>query len=264
MDIGFIGTGAIVEAMVTGLLQAPSPDLSVLLSPRNAEVAARLAQRFPEQVTVAASNQAVLDGSGMVVLAVRPQIAADLLPTLAFRADHHVLSLIATFSGARLTELVAPATRITRAVPLPSMALGAGPTIVSPPDATVTDLFERAGVAVEVGTEAEYDALAAASAIMSAHFTAAQTIVDWLVRRGIPAEDGRRYIGQVFSGLAGTADLHAATDFAALSVEHKTPGGINEQVERHLAESGAYAALTEALDGVLARLRGVRPQQQPR
>ena len=40
MKLGFIGTGAIVEAMVTGLLLAPSPDLAVLLSPRNAQTRA--------------------------------------------------------------------------------------------------------------------------------------------------------------------------------------------------------------------------------
>ena len=256
MKLGFIGTGAIVEAMVTGLLTAPSPDLAVLLSPRNAETAARLAARFPEQVRIAASNQAVLDGCSLAVMAVRPQIAADVLPALRFRPDHHVLSLIATFSLATLSGMVAPATLITRAVPLPSMALGAGPTVLTPPDAMVKALFERAGVAIEVSDEPAYDALTASSAIMAAHFTTGQTIVDWLASQGIPAEDGRRYIGQVFSGLAKTADLHAGSSFHALSVEHRTVGGINEQVERHLAEHGAYAALTEALDGVLARLRG--------
>ena len=258
MDLGFIGTGAIVEAMVTGLLQAPSPDLSVLLSPRNAETAARLAERFPEQVRIAASNQAVVDGSMLVVLAVRPQIAADVLPALQFRADHHVLSLIATVSAEKIADMVAPATKITRAVPLPSMALGAGPTIVIPPDAVVTGLFGRAGVAIEVADEHAYAALTASSAIMAAHFAAAQTIVDWLSGQGIPAEDGRRYIGQVFSGLAKTADLHAEMSFGALSVDHKTVGGINEQIEANLAEAGAYKALTAALDGVYARLRGVK------
>lgn len=258
MDLGFIGTGAIVEAMVTGLLQAPSPDLAVRLSPRNAETAARLAARFPSQVTVAASNQAVLDGSSLVVLAVRPQVAADVLPDLAFDTRHHVLSLIATISARRIAEMVAPATRITRAVPLPSMALGAGPTIVIPPDPVVTALFERAGVAIEVEEEHAFAALTASSAIMAAHFAAGQTIVNWLAAQGIPADQGRRYIGQVFSGLARTADLHADMDFRALSVDHKTVGGINEQVEANLVDAGAYRALTAALDGVYARLRGVK------
>ena len=258
MDLGFIGTGAIVEAMVTGLLQAPSPDLAVLLSPRNAETAARLAAKFPAQVRIAPSNQAVLDGSSLVVLAVRPQIVADVLPELVFRADHHVLSLIATVSAENIAKMVAPATRITRAVPLPSMALGAGPTIVVPKDAVVTGLFERAGVAIDVEDEHAYAALTASSAIMAAHFAAAKTIVDWLVGQGIPAEDGRRYIGQVFSGLARTADLHDGMSFGELSVDHKTVGGINEQVEADLVDAGAYRALTAALDGVYARLRGVK------
>ncbi|MBB3393783.1 pyrroline-5-carboxylate reductase [Rhizobium sp. BK060] len=72
--IGFIGTGAIADAMVRGLLTKPAVVSQVTISPRNAEIAQRLAADFAE-ITVAADNQAVIDASDMVVLAVRPQIA---------------------------------------------------------------------------------------------------------------------------------------------------------------------------------------------
>src|SRR4051812_6890899 len=55
MRIGFIGTGRIAEAVVTGLCTSAAPPDEVLLSPRNAAIAQRLAMRFPI-VQIAANN----------------------------------------------------------------------------------------------------------------------------------------------------------------------------------------------------------------
>src|SRR6185437_12714819 len=97
MRIGFIGTGTITSAIVSGLNASDSTAFTFLLSPRNADVAASLASAF-DNVTVAASNQAVLDGCDIIMLAVRPQVASDVLESLRFRPDHHVISLVALIS----------------------------------------------------------------------------------------------------------------------------------------------------------------------
>ena len=79
MTLGFLGTGAIAAAMVTGFSSEGGPRHRILLSPRNADVAAGLASRFPN-VSVAASNQEALDKSETVVLAIRPQVADEEVP----------------------------------------------------------------------------------------------------------------------------------------------------------------------------------------
>jgi hypothetical protein len=90
------GVGAIAEAIVTGLCSGDdAPDL--ILSPRSAETASRLAERYAT-VEVAADNQAVLDATPVVLLSVRPQVARDVLGALRFRADQVVVSLIAGIS----------------------------------------------------------------------------------------------------------------------------------------------------------------------
>ncbi len=61
MKLGFIGTGALTSAIVTGLRSLPDVDVPVVLSPRNADIAAGLASRFAD-VRMARDNQAVLDG----------------------------------------------------------------------------------------------------------------------------------------------------------------------------------------------------------
>ena len=79
MKLGFIGTGALTSAIVTGLKSDPDNSVSILLSPRNEDIAASLASRYRD-VRVAPDNQAVLDACDTVMLAVRPQLAHDVLP----------------------------------------------------------------------------------------------------------------------------------------------------------------------------------------
>ena len=81
MTLGFIGVGHIAGAVITGLCTSPGWSEPILLSPRSTSMAAALAARFP-LVSVAADNQAVIDGCGRLVLAVRPQVAATVLGVL--------------------------------------------------------------------------------------------------------------------------------------------------------------------------------------
>ncbi len=70
MTYGIIVVGAIAAAIVRGLCDRADDPPAILLSPRNAALASELAGRFPS-VTVAADNQAVLDGASVVILSIR-------------------------------------------------------------------------------------------------------------------------------------------------------------------------------------------------
>src|SRR5205823_5386578 len=140
-------TGAITSALVTGL-SSTGERHTIRLSPRNARVAADLANRF-SHVFVALSNQEVVDESEVVVVAVRPQIAQDVLSELRFRADLNVISLVSGFSLRRMSELVNPAGKVTRAVPLPSAAQRRSPTAIYPRDSVSVELFASLGAAFE-------------------------------------------------------------------------------------------------------------------
>lgn len=253
-SLGFVGTGTIASAIVEGL-RAAGVQTPILLSPRNAEMAARLAARHAD-VRVAETNQAVLDGSGMVMLAVRPQIVDEVLPTLRFRPDHHVVSLIATVSLDRLRAATAPAGRITRAVPLPAVALRRGPTAIFPGDDRVRALFDQLGSAIVLEEEPEFDLFSAATATMASYFAFAGTIARWMERGGVDPGKARAFTGQMLDGLAATG---SGRTFAELADEHQTRGGINEQVVRQVAPDGFIPTLDAALDDVLARLRATHP-----
>src|SRR5271154_4917298 len=69
--LGFIGTGTITHAIVTGLCNAQDPPPQIWVSPRSNRRARELAASYPN-VHVASSNQEVLDRTDTVMLAVLP------------------------------------------------------------------------------------------------------------------------------------------------------------------------------------------------
>jgi pyrroline-5-carboxylate reductase len=251
VKLGFIGVGTIAAAIVDGLCSTETTT-PIVLSPRNAKTAAALASRYPN-VTVAESNQAVLDMSDMVILAVRPQIADDVLPELRFRSDHHVISLIATVPLDRLRSATAPASTITRAVPLPAVARRQGPTAIFPGDSRVKAIFNRLGSAIVLDAEDGFDIFTAATAVMASYFAFAQTVTSWMEHQGAAAAESRVYVGQMFEGLASVGPDKS---FAELADEHQTRGGLNEQVVRAITSDGCFKQLDLALDAILARLKG--------
>jgi pyrroline-5-carboxylate reductase len=253
IKLGFLGTGAITSAMVTGLCSAGGERYAIQLSPRNAETAAELAGRY-RQVSVAATNQSVVDQCEIVVLAVRPQIAEHVLSDLRFRAGQNVISLVSGFSVRKVSGLVAPAATVTRAVPLPSAALRRSPTAMYPRDDEAVELFALLGTAFAVETEREFDALCTATATMAAYFAYADAAASWLGRNGIAPAKAREYVAGMYAGLAETAVAAPERTFQSLAADHATRGGINEQVLNHLVEHGVFQTFSEVLDAVMRRV----------
>ena len=252
--LGFLGAGTITSAIVSGLCALPEPRCRITLSPRNAQVAARLASAFA-QVSVARSNQEMLDRSDVVMLAVRPQVAQDVLAALRFRPEQRVISLVATFSRDRIAALVQPAASVCCAVPMPTVALHLGPTAIFPADAVAAELFNRVGVAIEVASERELQALWASTALMATHYTLLDTLGAWLIAHGVAPARAREHVAMMFDGL-GRVPRGSDLPFAALAAEFKTRGGLNEQCAAQLAQAGVFDACSRALDAILARIEG--------
>lgn len=247
MRLGFVGTGTMTAAMVEGL------GGGVVLSPRGAAVAADLAARFPG-VTVADSNQAVVDQCDMVVLAIRPQVAEEVVRALRFRPGQKVLSLVAATQIETIREWIGLDLPVIRAVPLPFVAERRCVTPLYPPDAEVAALFDRLGQAVECRTMAEFDLLAVGSALMGSYFGILGTTQDWLVGEGLPEAAARSYMAMLFANLGRVAE-GSSLGFDVLREEYSTKGGLNEQMFRVFDAEGGAEALRTALSQVLARVR---------
>ncbi len=264
--VGLLGTGHIAAALVTGWCRADDGPAEILVSPRNAGVAAELA-RAHRQVTVAADNQAVLDQAATIVLCVRPQIAASVLEALTFSAEHRVLSVIATLGLERLQPLIAPASAIARAVPMPFAAQRRGPLAVYPAPDWVTALLAPLGDVIAAPSAAAFDRFCGITATMAAFFRVLGGMSNWLIAGGVPAPLAARYVvGQIQALCAVPGDGAAplddgpqdrdAIDFARLAERFATRGGINQQVVEQLQAAGGFDLLPAALDAVLLRIEG--------
>ncbi|OWT75036.1 MULTISPECIES: pyrroline-5-carboxylate reductase [unclassified Achromobacter] len=251
--LGFIGTGSITEAIIDGLAQSDYPPAEVIVSPRNADVAARLARRHA-MVRVAPDNQHVLDHCPVVCLAVRPQIAEDVIRELRFSARHHVLSFIATFRLQRLQALLPDVARVIRLAPLPMVAHKLGTTIIHPRDPIAAALFNTLGTALESDDEDDFDVLFAATALMGSFFQTLHAQGAWLREHGISQSVSRAFLASLVTGLS---DAASRTDipFDALAREFSTRGGLNEQITEDLAAHGVFGAHAGAMERVLERIR---------
>jgi pyrroline-5-carboxylate reductase len=249
MRLGFVGTGEITSAIVTGLSSPDAGRYSIQLSPRNLKIATDLAGRFPG-VSVASSNQDVLNTSETVVIAVRPAAAQSVLSDLRFRSDHCVISLVSGLSLRLVSELVEPASRVIRAVPLPSTAKRMGPTAIYPTDRIAADLFAAIGTVFPVETEAEFAAMCTATATIASFYAFVEGIASWLRTNSVPDEKARNYVARMFFGLTSAAVDAPDRSFQSLARSHATAGGINEQFLRHMSDGGLLENISAGLDAV--------------
>lgn len=254
MRLGFIGTGVITKAVVTGLVRSRFVVDEIFLSPRNAATAAGLAALDP-RVRVCETNQQVLDSSDTVCLAVLPQIVADVARELSFSARHRVISFVPGTTVGELGRLVDPASVLVRAVPLPAVADGKGCTAIYPPDAVATTMFAALGRAVEVDGEDQFDALHAVTATMASFYAALEAQAQWLTWQGVPYEAARAFLSGYSVGLAHET-TQTDRSFPEMIEHLMTPGGLNEQLHAELTGLGAYSYYGPALDRVLLRVQG--------
>lgn len=253
MTYGFIGTGGIATAIVTGLCTVDHPPESIRVSPRNQDKAARLAQDFAS-VQVAASNQEILDHSDVIVLAVLPQHKETILTPLRFRSDQTVIHLLAGTTIDAIVPLVEPAGDIVRAVPLPCTAIHKGPIAIYPHHDRVADFFNPLGTVISLERETELETLSIVTALMAPYYAFVAEVVAWAQKEGIPRDKAAAYSASMFEALAAIAGGADSGDIQRLVKECMTPGGLNEQAMATIDQNGGFASLAVALDRVKQRI----------
>jgi pyrroline-5-carboxylate reductase len=197
--LGCIGVGTINSAVVRGLCTSEEgAPVVVLVGPRNAAKSAALTRQFPAQVRQAQSNQAVLDGCDVLLLATPPGPASlrEVLTGLRLRLDHHVISLVAGVSYELLQELVMAsgglAERVTVALPLPPAEWHRSTTPVFPRGHALTEaLMGRLGTVIPLDTSEQLGALCVGT-LMGHFYKTLVTVEQWLVAHGIDPEQAVR------------------------------------------------------------------------
>ena len=255
MRIGFVGTGTIAEAIIEGVTKSTLAPERIVISPRNKDIAGRLAATH-EVVRIGDTNQAVVDASDMVFIAVRPQVVEEVLRELTFRPGQHVVSLVATISADQLRGWLGKGVVITQAIPLPFVADRQGVTAVFPPNKEAMDFFAALGTAIGAHSKDEFDLTTLASSLMGTYFGLLEGVADWFSEKGMPAEITRAYVARLFASLSDIATKSPDKPLSTLRREYSTRGGLNEQLFQEFADSGGLDALKAALQKVHRRIRG--------
>lgn len=247
MIIGFLGVGTISTAVIRAMSERPGASDAILLSPRSEQLSSGLAAEY-DHCHRLGSNQEVVDGSDMVVLAMRPPQLDEALAELRFRDDQVIANFVAGIGPSQLAPLVAPARRVAQLIPLPAIELGRGPLLICPAVEEVERAFAGLGDVIVWEDESLIRVFSCASAYMSSYYEVQNTIIAWMVSRGIDRDAASRYLLSELDGLAAVGKATPVDRLGELPGEHQTRGGLNERVHRTLGEQGWFDDLAAALD----------------
>jgi pyrroline-5-carboxylate reductase len=248
--IGILGTGGLAALMVRGLQGA---GYRLFLSPRNAEVSARLAA--DHGCKVAASNQALIDAVDGVFVALPAATGVEELSRLTFRPDQPVLSAMAGTGLARLQSVIGPARAAVSMMPGYANALGVGPSILCPDDGFWRPFLAATGPVIAFDDEATFTAAAAFGAFSGASFGFMAQVIGWFEAQGLPPDTARALVAATLRGNAEVV-LRENRSLPEIRREVVTPGGISELLVNSLEERQALAAWDDALTRVLRRIGG--------
>lgn len=247
LRLGFVGTGTLVSAVIDGLQATHGDRCTFLLSPRSQATSQALAARYANVVR-AESSAAVVEGSDVVFLGMRPNQLSEATAGLPFRSDQTVVSFLAGVPHAQIVEKVRPAGHVVRVNPLPPIRLRKGPVVIYPANPIVEDLFGGLGDLIVAGKESDLVAIANGSAMMSSHYALQNSIIDWLVSRDMAPDTATHYVRSMFSGLAAVGLDAFARGEAVDPAHHETKGGLNERGRGYLTQIGWFDEVGRALD----------------
>ena len=253
MKLGFIGTGKITSAVVTGICTSKISFQKIFVSSRNRNEAQKLKKRF-RKVNIAKTNQEIVDKCNWVFLAVTPKVGAKIFPKLNFKSNQKIISFISTINLIQLKRIVKKKVKIVRAIPLPPISLGKGPVPIFPPDKQARNFFNKIGTTVEIRSEKSSNNFWATSGMMAPFYEILKVLSDWLVKKGIKRNEAQKYITSLFVALSEDSVVSSKKHLKHLVSESQTPGGLNEQGVKTLRRSGFYKSLEKSLNSILKRL----------
>ena len=256
MKLGFIGTGNISSDVITGICNSKISFKRIVVSPRNKQKAQKLKKKF-KRVSIAKSNQEVIDKSDWVFLGVLPKVGEKILPRLNFKTNQTIVSFISTIDYAQLKKIVKKKAKIVRAIPMPPISLGKGPVPIFPPDKKVKNFFDKIGTTIEIKSEKLSKNFWAISGSMASFYELLKVLSDWLVKKKLKRNQAQKYITSLYSALAALAAVHSEKNLKKFVLESQTPGGLNWQGVNELRKSGYFKSLEKSINNILKRLNKV-------
>ncbi|WP_449241422.1 pyrroline-5-carboxylate reductase [Desulfoscipio gibsoniae] len=253
--LGFIGGGAMAEALITGLTRAELIlARQITVSDLNEQRRNYLAEKFAVGVTTA--NNAVVADADIIILALKPFVMGDVLEQAGayFTPEHTVISIAAGITTTYIEKFLTGQVPVVRVMPNTPALLGAGAAAVCCGQ-WATDLhrelaltiFGAVGRAVSV-PEKLMDAVTGLSGSGPAYmYIIAEALADAGVRMGLPRDVALTLASQTMLGSARMI-LETGCHPGVLKDMVTTPGGTTIEGLYALEEGGIRAALYRAVE----------------
>ncbi len=248
--IGIIGVGQLAAHLVEGFCGAEGRP-KILLSPRSKHRAQALASRFSLQI--AADNQAVLDGSGLIILSVPPDDAVDVAASLDFKASHVVVCVAAGVNLEPVAQAASPATTV-RAMPVTSAAVRECASVLYPDNAAARAALAHLGTVHVFDTEAQFEIAMVIATYYGWVFALMAEIATWLAEHDIDPAEAKRLVAQMTRGVCAMC-MEGGKDMASEGREIGRPGTFTGMGLDNLARIDALSAWRETLEAVLEATR---------
>ncbi len=265
--IGFIGGGNMAASLVNGLIASGHEAKQLWVSDVNADTLAGLSKTL--KVNVTADNHDVVAGVDVLVLAVKPQILAQVAKDIAasLRPDQFIISIAAGISQAALGKWLGSDKSVVRCMPnTPALVLTGATALhanakVSPEQRDLAENILRAvGITLWVTDESDLDAVTAVSGSGPAYyFLLMEAMEKAALELGLDEATARLLVQQTALGAAKIA-LESSESPTELRRRVTSPGGTTQQAIETFEQGGFTELVGKAIHA--ARNRSIELSKQ--
>ncbi|HWE60270.1 MAG TPA: pyrroline-5-carboxylate reductase [Chloroflexota bacterium] len=254
MKIGIVGAGTMAEAIIKGLLgkELCGPELLVASAPREER---RTFLQYEYGIRTVRENVDAIDGASTVILCVKPQTAATVLPELR-AALQPQQALVSIAAGVTLETLARGSDHqaVLRAMPNTPCLVGEGMTVWVASEATserhleeMRMIFGALGRQMQVSNESFLNMATSISGSGPSYlFLLMEAMTDAGVQIGLPRYMAEELVTQTVLGAARLAQ-ETGRHPAALKNAVTSPGGTAAQALYHLEKGGLRSTMAEAV-----------------
>lgn len=258
-SVGFIGGGNMAEAIIKGLISGGMPPCNIMVADPVQDRRAHLASTLSVRTTD--DNSEVTRESDLIILSIKPQMAANVLSGLegAVTPQKLLLSIMAGISTTFIEESLPSGSRVIRAMPNTPALVQAGATAIcggrraSDDDLTLAkELFALTGTVYLVG-ERQMDAVTGLSGSGPAYvFSFIEALADAGVKNGLSREIAN---GLAIQTVLGSAQLLQQSNEhpAVLRDRVSSPGGTTIAALHTLENGRMHGLLMDAVDAAVKR-----------
>jgi len=253
--IGFIGGGNMALSLMSGLIASGHPAEQLWASDINADILSNLAATL--NVNTSINNDDVLNEVDVVVLAVKPQVLAEVAKNAAALVQQRktlIVSIAAGINQHSLSQWLGEDIAIVRCMPnTPALVLTSATALhannkVNTKQRNLAETILRSvGIALWVDEESELDAVTAVSGSGPAYyFLLMEAMEKTALELGLSAKTARLLVQQTALGAAKIA-LESNESPEQLRKRVTSPGGTTQHAIETFTEGGFSELVSKAL-----------------